>query len=300
MTAEKQENENSDGLNHLIDTIKHNYDSLCKDILDPILTRRKLEFDLFYNDDLRYRKMCIEIKEEEERQRQTEGTNGVSLLKPQNPWKQMDRIPIDTIQEREGLTILSHISRRQAVIGDALIYFPLIMSDKMPIKQGATTYEMTRNMMKSIVSSFETEIPINTDKSFNDMSEEEKRALSFNELRPSKLHFAKRGLKILKPFKQRFKKIPIDTDFMDAIKLKANEPIKAPSKQTIEPKKKARRTMNAEIAHREYALYYDDLIKHEKLNKREAKAKTADKFKISLKTLNRALKTHLNSLKKDK
>lgn len=294
MTAEKQENENSDGLNHLIDTIKHNYDSLCKDILDPILTRRKLEFDLFYNDDLRYRKMCIEIKEEEERQRQTEGTNGVSLLKPQNPWKQMDRIPIDTIQEREGLTILSHISRRQAVIGDALIYFPLIMSDKMPIKQGATTYEMTRNMMKSIVSSFETEIPINTDKSFNDMSEEEKRALSFNELCPSKLHFAKRGLKILKPFKQRFKKIPIDTDFMDAIKLKANEPIKAPKKKVHG------NTVIKDNNYLKYASYYSHLINDAGLDKQQAKARTARNFKIDPRTVSRALNEHLNSFKKDK
>lgn len=79
-----------------------------------------------------------------------------------------------------------------------------------------------------------------------------------------------------------------------------NEPLNEPSKQTIEPKKKARRTMNAEIAHLEYALYYDDLIKHEKLNEQQAKARTVKDLGISLKTVNRALKTHLNSLKKDK
>ncbi len=80
-----------------------------------------------------------------------------------------------------------------------------------------------------------------------------------------------------------------------------NEPLNEPSKQTIEPKKKVHgSTVIKDNNYLKYASYYSCLINDEGLNKQQAKARTARNFKIDPRTVSRALKTHLNSLKKDK
>lgn len=178
------------GINILIDSLKQFYDEF-KDIKDPILQKQKLEFDLFYNDDLEYRKICLEIEKQSKEQSE--------------------------VRKREKFNISLHRFERDKQINTSLVWLSLFIGTKVPIQQSATMFKITSDLLDSQEFSLQSDTRMDNKKLIKHLSQEEEKAFNFNMERPIKEYSTKQRKEILKPFKSRFEGIPLDLDLIDTI-----------------------------------------------------------------------------------
>jgi hypothetical protein len=200
--------------NDVIDALKQFYDEF-RDITDPILQKQKLEFDLFYNNDLKYRKICLEI--EEQIREQTENLNRTDFEKYKNEVNAILVSVNKIIEERERFNITFHRVNRMKQINTYPNWLMLFIGEKAPIQQSATMFKMASDLLDSQAVSLQSDIRMDNEKLINDLSEEEEKAFNFNMARPFKEHSTKQRKEILKLYKPRFEGIPLDLDLMNTI-----------------------------------------------------------------------------------
>jgi hypothetical protein len=202
------------GEDKFLDTIKQSYEHLKK-ISDPILQKQILEFELFYNDELKHQKLSLEI--DEIVAIQTEDLRKSDYGKYITESGKIRSTIFKSIGEREGFDIDRHRAKDMEVRTTFRTWIELFIIAEAPIQQGATMFKLTSDLLNSQAVSLRSDIPINDKIPFNDLSKEEKTALYFNIERPLREYWTKKQMEILKPFKSKFEGIPLDLDLINKI-----------------------------------------------------------------------------------
>jgi hypothetical protein len=212
MTAEQAKDKFNN--NDVLDTLKQLYDEF-RDITDPILNKQKLEFDLFYNDDLKYRKICLEIEEQTKTQIENLSKSDFRQYLTEN--NEIHSTIKKGIEERERFNITLHRKERINQINTFPTWINLFIGEKVPIQQSATMFKLNKDLLKGQVISLQSDISIDNQRIINDLSEEEEMVFNFNMERPFKKYWTEQRKEILKPFKSKFKGIPIDLELMNTL-----------------------------------------------------------------------------------
>ena len=208
------EKDPKEGIDILLDTMKQFYEEFEK-VKDPILQRQKLEFDLFYNDDLKYRKICLEI--DEKAKTQTENLSKSDYRKYMTESNEIYSTIKKGIEERERYNVTLHRAKRMKETFTFLTWISLFIGAKVPLQQSATMFKKTSDLLDSQADSLQSDIRMDNEKIINDLSEEEIMAFNFNMARPFREYWTKQQIEILKPFKSRFEGIPLDLELIDKI-----------------------------------------------------------------------------------
>lgn len=175
----------------IIDKLKLLLDSLPK-TKNPILARHKIEFQLFYEDDLKVRELA-----KDETQMVDEVAKKCSDL---------------------NINFSKHIEKSRRYIEDSLFWIVLFQIERLkPGEASATILDMYANL-KLEKKAFETSFDINSNKSLLQFTEAEVLALNFNFARPIRLDVIERKLNILEPFIEDYKHISPDEAYIKILR----------------------------------------------------------------------------------
>jgi hypothetical protein len=202
-----------------IDSIKLCYDHF-DNVRSPILKDQKNIFNVFYENDLKYRQINKFIAlMEKNHGKEVDSLRKTDYEKYLKEFKKRIREVRLEVQEKERFDLMLHQGNRYMQTVDFNVWFTLFFIENTPIKIACTIFQFTVQYYEEKKMVPKTSIQIDLTKSFNQLTDNEIKlveSLSYSESPLNKADI-ERALEILEPFKAKYKYEP-DFELMDKLR----------------------------------------------------------------------------------
>ena len=203
----------------LIDSIKLCYDHF-DNVRSPILKDQKNIFNVFYENDLKYRQINKYIAlMETNHGKEVDSLRKTDYEKYLKEFKKRIRAVRLEVQEQERFDLMLHRGNRYRQTVDFQIWNILFSIEKISIKIACTIFQFTIQYYEEKKIVPKTSVQIDLTKSFNQLTDDEMKLVESLSYSESHLNQAdiERALQILEPFKAKYNYEP-DFEIMDKLR----------------------------------------------------------------------------------